>query len=199
MCSTDDTAKAAEGQSMQFQSQLMNVFQQQYGSQTGILNYLKQTMTNAMNNPQGFDAGTLAAMKTNAVDTATTQYTNAQKQLNNQQFAFGGENLPSGVNAMQQGALAQAQAGNVSNAMQNIDLQNANLKNQNYWNAASALSGTAAQYNPNGTAASANGAGGTTASLSNAVTASQANGMSPFNSLLGAAGGMGAAYLYKHG
>jgi hypothetical protein len=198
MCSSgDQTAKAAEATTADFQKQLMNVFTQQYGQQSSILDYLKNTLEPGITNPQGYGDQALAAMRTGATDTISNQYQNAQKALQARQFSTGGENLPSGVNEMQSGALAQGQASDTATAQNNITTADAQLKNQNYWNSINALNGVAAAYNPNGTASNANGAGSTVAGLSNAVSTSQAVGMSPINSLLGAAGGVGSALIGK--
>src|SRR5262249_33462669 len=142
-------------------------------------------------NPQGYSPDALAAMKTNATDTIASQYQKAGQAVRNQRFVNGGENLPSGVNDMQDEALAGAQASDTAGALENIDVQNETLKQQNYWNAVNALSGNAAQFNPNGTAANANGAGNTTANLSQAYKASTSSQL--LGALGGIAGGAGTA------
>jgi hypothetical protein len=198
MCSSgDSTAKSAESTSAAFQDTLTKAFQTQFGQNQDLYNFLSGTLKSQVSNPQGYGDTTLAAMRTGATDTIASQYQNAQKVLQNRQFINGGEALPSGVNAMQTGALAQGQASDTAKTQNDITTADANLKQQNYWNAVSALNGVNQGNNANGTANTANGAGSTTANLSSAVTSSQAAAMSPFNALIGAAGGVASAAVGK--
>jgi len=200
MCSSgDSTAATAEKQSAAFQNTLQSAFQTQFGQNQQIYKFLSDTLMPQITHPQGYGDDALAAMRTGATDTIAQQYQNAQKALQNQQFVNGSENLPSGVNAMQTGALKLGQASDTATAQNNITTQNENLKQQNYWNALSALNGVNQGNNALNTANTANGAGSTTANLSNAVTSSQAAAFSPFNSLIGAGAGVGAALLGKKG
>ena len=190
MCSSgDSTAKASEKTSADFQQTLDNAFKTQFGQNQDIYKFLSGALTKQISDPQGYDPATLAAMRTGATDTVASQYQNAQKALNNRQFVQGGENLPSGVNQMQQGSLVMGQASDTANAQNQITMADGNLKNQNYWNAISGLNGVNQGNNAGVTAGNANGAGNTVAGLSEAVTKSQAEAMSPFNALIGAAGG----------
>lgn len=200
MCSSgDSTAANAEKQSAAFQSTLQSAFQTQFGQNQDVTKFLTDTLKSGISNPQGYGADEEAAMRTNATDTIASQYQNAQKALQNQQFINGSESLPSGVNQMQTGALKMGQASDTANAQNTITANNAALKRQNYWNSVSALNGVNQGNNAMATAGEANGAGGTTANLSQAVTASQAAAMSPFNSLIGAAGGAVTAGLMPGG
>jgi hypothetical protein len=197
MCSSgDNTAATAEKSSAAFQDTLTKSFQTQFGQNQELYKFLSGALQNQITNPQGYGDSALAAMRTGATDTVATQYQNAQKALQNKQFVNGGESLPSGVNAMQTGALAQGQASDTATAQNNITQADANLKQQNYWNAISGLNGVNQGNNAAVTAGNANGAGSTTAGLSNAVTSSKAQAMSPFNALIGAAGGAASAALY---
>lgn len=200
MCSSGDTTAAgAEKSSAAFQSTLQNAFQTQFGQNQALYNFLSGKLQSNINNPQGYGDQALTAMRTNATDTIASQYQNAQKALQNRQFVAGGESLPSGVNAMQTGALALGQASDTARAQNDITTADANLKNQNYWNSVMALNGVNQGNSANATAGEANGAGSTTAGLSQAVTASQAAAMSPFNALIGAAGGAAGAALMPGG
>lgn len=172
-----------------FQDTLTKAFQTQFGQNQDIYNFLTGALKPQITNPQGYGDDALAAMRTNASDTIAAQYQNARKAQQNRQFINGSENLPSGVNEVASGALDLGQASDTSTAQNNITMADANLKQQNYWNSISALNGVNQGNNANATAGSANGAGGATAGLSQAVTASQAAAMSPFNALIGAAGG----------
>jgi hypothetical protein len=200
MCSSgDQTAANAEKSSAAFQDTLTSAFKTQFGQNQDLYNFLSGSLKSQINNPQGYGDQALTAMRTGATDTIASQYQNAQKALQNRQFTAGGENLPSGVNAMQTGALAQGQASDTAGAQNNITLQDQNLKQQNYWNAISGLNGVNQGNNAGITAGNANGAGNTTAGLSQAVTSSQAAAMSPFNALIGAAGGALTGGISKGG
>jgi len=218
LCKGDNTAKQGEQQSVanqqqdsQYQQQLMNIFQQQFGQQQQVLNFLNGKMQATINNPQGYDQATLNAMRTSADDQLSGQYQNAQKALNAQMFASGGRDLPSGVDSQLNASLLNSEATDKANAQNSITVQNANLAQQNYWNAVSVDNGVAAQYNPQSYAGeatnmgnAASGAGNATANLSNAYSNSQNAGFfnhfaNSFGSALGAglggglSGGMGTA------
>jgi len=200
MCSSgDSTATTAEKTSAAFQDTLTKAFQTQFGQNQQIYKFLTDTLMPQITNPQGYGADELATMRTGATDTIAQQYQDAQKALQNEQFINGSENLPSGVNSMQTGALKLGQARDTSTAQNNITLQDANLKRQNYWDAVSALNGVSQGNNALTTAGAANGAGSTTSGLSQAVTASKAASLSPINSLIGAGGGIAASLLGKKG
>lgn len=178
----DPTAQAAEQSQANFDTTLQNLMTAQYGSQTSILNYLKNQME-----PQiaaggiGTPAAALAAERTQATDTLSTQFAGAQKAVNASENQSG---LPSGVNAQIDSSLLSQEAQAQSGAQENITAQNNAIKQANYWNAIGTLSGTASQENPLGYASAANGAAGTVAPLSQAVTASNQS------QLLGALGGI---------
>ncbi len=183
----DDTAKQSEElsvqnqqQQMDFNNQLMNVFQQQFAQNKNVLNYIQGKMQPMIDNPQGYSQETLNAMRTSSDDQISNQYQSAQQALQRTQFANGSRDLPSGVNDQLDAALLQSEASDKSAAQNNITMQDADLKQQNYWNAVNTLSGVAAQDNPEGYAGavtnaanSASTAGNATSNLSQAVTASE--------------------------
>lgn len=192
MCSGgDSTAKAAEQSQANFSNTLQQIFTKQYGQQSAILNFLTNKLEPQIENPQGYSDTALNSMRTSATDQIATQYQNAQKALQNQQFENGGENLPSGVNEMQTGALRMGQASDTAAAQNQITQQNEQLKEQNYWNAVDALSGNASQYNPQSYAGASTSAGNSVAGLSQAYTASNQSQL--LGALGGIAGGAGSA------
>jgi len=185
----DSTAKAAEAQQSQFNQQLMSIFQQQFAKQSQVLDFLTGKLKPMIDNPTGYSPEALAAMRAGATDNLSASYDNAQKALQNRQFALGGRDLPSGVNEQQTGALLTAEAADKGNAQNTITLNDENLKNSNYWNAMNVLSGNvASQFNPLGYANSATSGSNAVAGLSNAVTASQQSGW--MGALGGAVGGL---------
>jgi hypothetical protein len=93
---------------------------------------------------------------------------------------------------MQIGALKGAQASDTAGALNTIELNDENLKENNYWNAMNVLSGNvASQYNPLGYSSSVNGAADATANLGQAYNASKQSQL--LGALGGIAGGAGAA------
>ncbi len=206
LCKGDDTAQASEQEQLQLQqqqaqynSQLMGLMQTQFGSQQGVLSYLTSKMQPLIDNPTGYDQQTLTSMRTSADDNLSTQYQDAQKALNQEEFSNGSRDLPSGVNDQLNASLLNSEATDKANAQATITAQDAALQQQNKWNAVNVLSGVAAQDNPLGYASAATGeanaatsAGDSVANLSQANTA--ASGPTIGSILGGVTGGIfGAA------
>jgi hypothetical protein len=95
----DDTASETEASQSAFTNTLQQAFQTQFATQQNTLNFLNNTMQKQINNPQGFSAPTLAAMRTSATDQIAGEAQNAQRVSQNREDLEGGQNLPSGVNA----------------------------------------------------------------------------------------------------
>jgi len=192
LCKGDNTLKQSEQMQFQFQQQLMDVFQKQYGEQSEVLKFLKGKLEPQLDHPTGYSDSAKAAMRAQAVDTISNQYDNAQKAVQGIQFARGGRDLPSGVDAMQIGALKGAQASDTAGALNTVELNDENLKQSNYWNAMNVLSGNvASQYNPLGYAGQTTSAADATANLGQAYNASKQSQL--LGALGGIAGGAGAA------
>lgn len=171
----DNTAQAAEVSQGAFNQQLMNIFTNQYGKQSSIINFLTGKMQPLINaGGQGYSPAALAAQRTSATDTIATQYKNAQAGVNAAAARTGGSALPSGVSTMIESSLAPQEAEAQSQAQNAITTNNANLKNENYWNAISVLNGQSAALNPLGYSSGATAGTGAVANTSQAVT--QANG-----------------------
>lgn len=187
-------------QTMQFDSQLMTLFNQQFANQQNQLNFLKGVLQPEITSAQagnGFSAPALAAMRTSATDTISNQFKNAQSTLNDTLRTQGDVNIPSGVTAGADRALLTSEAQTKSGAQNQITLANAGQAQSNLWNAVNALNGVAAQNNPAYLASSANEGGSVVANLSssqanlqNAITNANANSfMGSFMKSLG--GGLG--------
>jgi hypothetical protein len=207
LCKGDDTVKAQEQlnykqsqQQLDFNSQMMDLFKTQFAKQDAISQYLQGTLKPMIDNPQGYSPTALSSMKAQATDTLTNQYENVRKAAQTQQFARGGSDLPSGVDAQVNAGILQGQASDTAGALNGINLQNENLKQANFWNAISGLTGQQSLINPLGYAGAANQGSGTVASLGNsgaslsqAYTASQNSGL--LGTVLGGAFGLGGALL----
>lgn len=184
----DSTAKEEEEQTATFDQSLMNIFQSQYSTQQSQLKYLQGQMQPIINQGgQGYTPEQLTAQRTAASDTDSEQYQQAQAALNNQTSqASGGSKLTgvAGANVESDAALDNAMAQKESADQNQITTNNANLQQQNYWNAVNALNGVATEENPLGYAGASSTAGGTVAGLGNTVNAANQS------QLLGALGGM---------
>ena len=164
----DPTAKAAEQEQMNFDSQLMNIFQAQYGKQSAITDYLTKQMEPQISaGGQGLSPQALAAARTQSTDTLSTQFQGAERAVN----ATEQRGLPSGVNAQVSGSMMAQEAEAQAGSQNQITMQNEQLKQQNYWNSINVLNGQAANLNPLGYAGSATSGGNTVAGLSQANTA----------------------------
>jgi hypothetical protein len=191
----DSTAKEEEEQTASFDQSLMSIFQSQYGTQQSQLKYLQGQMEPIINaGGQGYTPEQLAAQRTAASDTDSESYQQAQAQLNNQTSQMsGGSKLTgvSGANVESDAALDNAMAQKSSADQNQITTNNANLQQQNYWNAVNALNGVATEENPLGYAGESSTAGSTVAGLGNTVT--NANQSQLLGALGGIAGGLGSA------
>lgn len=170
----DQTAKDAEASSAAFTTTLQNAFKTQFANQQGVLDFLKGKLEPGVTNPQGFDQATKTALNSTAIENNAVATQNAVKAEQAQAAAHGdAESLPSGVQEQVQGQIAGQSASQKASALDQIQLQDAQLKQSNYWNSVNALNGVAAQINPLGYAGDSNSGATATAGLSNAVSQSQ--------------------------
>lgn len=192
MCSSGDSkVKEGETQQLDFNKQLMGIFQTQFGKQSGILDYLSGKMKGNIANPQGYSPEALTSMRTAATEGTARSYAQAEQATHAQEAARGGSALPSGVNAQLDAQNANAAAAMNTGSQEQITQANENLKQQNYWNSVNAENGIAAGYNPQGYAGEANSGSGALAGLSNAYSTSQNSGF--WNKLSGGfASGLGS-------
>lgn len=175
------------------QSTLNSSFQTAFANNQTMLNKLQSTLTDKVNNPQGFDPKTLALMKTNASDTVTQQTANAQVAANTYLSTHGGPDLGSGVGAQIKGSIAGAGATETAKEESGIDVENGMLQNQNYWNAVNGLTSVASAENPTAYANAANGSANATADLSKAYLASTQAGWQDTMGVISGAAGLASA------
>ena len=132
-CSGDSTAKQTETAQAAFTSTLSSSFKTAFGKNQQMLDALNAKLTDAINNPHGFDPKTLALMKTGAADTVARQTAAAQTAANTYLATHGGPTLGSGVGLQIKGNIAAAGAAEGARESSNIDIQNGLLQNENYW------------------------------------------------------------------
>lgn len=196
----DPTVTAAEQQQLQFSDTLQNIFMQQYAHQQQILGYLQGQLTPNINaGGQGYTPTQLATQRTAATDVNAEQYQAAQAALNNQVVDnSGGSKLTGSAGATTEAdaALLNAEAQTQAAAQENITTNNANLQQQNYWNAIGALSGVAQQENPLGYAGASSNAANAVANLGNAnANIIKATSINPLNTFLSSFGGTAGGIL----
>src|SRR5258708_1104940 len=102
-CSGDKTAGDSEKAQAASTHTLPGSFKTSFANQQEILDKLNAKLTDAINNPKGFDPRTLALMKTNASDTVGSQTAAAQTAANAYLASHGGATLGSGVGAQIKG------------------------------------------------------------------------------------------------
>jgi hypothetical protein len=123
--------------------------QQQQAAQNQLLQQNNAALSPYLSGNQGFTPQQLAAMNSQAMDQNALQY-NGATQAANSQLAARGEGLGntpgSGVQAGVYGNLQAQKAGNLSNSLQTVTLNNAQQALANQFNAASVLSGNAQTY-----------------------------------------------------
>lgn len=130
-------------------SGLAQMFQNQFGNNQQALDFLRGKMVNAFNHPQGYSPAALAAMRTSATDTLSNEFNHEQQALNAREFAQGGRDLPSGVNAQINAGLGAEEAAQKAGAQNQITQANEDLRQQNYWRSLGALDSiTQQEYQP---------------------------------------------------
>ena len=185
----DQTAQNTENSQGNFTQMLQNTFATNNAQQQSQLNFLNTKLQGAINNPQGYNAQTLAAMRAQGADAVAAENQNVQRAVQTRQAVQGGEAaLPSGVNAQVNAQIASqaAEAGN--KAQQDVTIENANLENQNQQNALREELGVAQTENPEGMANAENASANDVSNLSQAVTAANGPGI---GSILGSVAGAG--------
>ena len=185
------------------QTAFYNTMTQDYSTQFANQNAILGTLTQSLNpiiaagpNQMGFNNAELTNLNSQALQGTGQSYANASQALKENQAASGGGNsyLPSGVQSQQQAGLASAAANQESNQMLGIQQAGYAQGNSMYESAVGQLGGVANMYNANGTASSANSAGGAADSEANAVQTANQQGLNNLMGLAsGAMGGAGAA------
>lgn len=166
--------------------------QQQQASENALLQQNNTALSPYLSGNQGFTPSQLAAMNSQALDQNALQYNGATQAANSQLAARGegqGNTPTSGVQAGVYGNLQAQKAGNLSNSLQTVTLNNAQQALANQFNAASVLSGNAQTYAGNvGTYGQ-----GASSALGNLTQAQGNTWQSQFGKALGTAAGGAAA------
>lgn len=123
--------KTAANLQTQTSNYLSNMMQTQFAEQQGLLNnVLIPQLTQMATHPQGFGAGALAAMRSQAIGTIGTQMASQQRNLQNQFATQNMAGLGSGVEMGLSAGLTQQAVGQEATALQNIQIANAQAQMQ---------------------------------------------------------------------
>jgi hypothetical protein len=181
-----------------FYNQLTNNYSTQFANQNAILSSLQSSLASTVAagpSQFGFSPGQTDALNSTAIQGTAQSYQNAEKALQNNAAQQGGGNvaLPSGVAAQNAATLAASGANQESSELLGIKNAGYTQGNANYNNAINALGGVASQYNPNGVAGNATGAGNAAANEANVIT-QENNAASPWGAIGGLLGGVAGAF-----
>lgn len=191
----DNAASSTEKSQAGFTNTLQQTFAKNNANQQQQLNFLNQQLQAGVTNPQGYSPETLAAMRTQATESAAQNNKNVMQAVNEKNATQGGASaaaLPSGVQEQIEAGVGSTIANQEANAQLGITEQNGQLENENKWKAVQGEEQVASLENPEGFAGVETNSAGTVGSLSQAVTQSQ--GPSVGSILGGVVGaGIGAA------
>lgn len=146
----------------------------------------------------GFTPAELANLQSSAITQTGQAYRNASQAAGERAGAAGGGTFiaPSGAAMGEQAQIAEAGAQATSSALSNINLQNAQLGQQNWLNAANVLSGSTNVFNPaTGAGSAATGAGSAAASTANQVQQADQQGIQDAISVASSAAGTAGSIL----
>jgi len=127
VCGPSGQEKQIAGQQASFSNLLSQDFSSRFAGQTMTLSSLGNILSGVSQGKllPGFDANTLAALNTSAIDTTGANYAKAARATNNQLAGRGGDSgLESGVDAQIKAGIASQGAGQLSTEQAQIQLAN---------------------------------------------------------------------------
>jgi len=162
------TLDASKNQ-LQFQQQLMTLFQQQFANQKGVLDFLQGTLKPELARAQageGFSDKALAAMRTSATDTTASEFQNAQAALNQTLKTSAARMSPRASQWERTRLFLPQKRGHRRESESNHASECRTSTKQLLETPSTRSTAFSAQINPLGYGGEASGAGGTVASLS---------------------------------
>ena len=203
MCGASQQQKDIEASQAAFYDTLTSEYKTLFGQSQGILGELTKSFEPILKagiNQQGFSAGELNNLNSQAVSGTGANYAKAADALSKQQAASGGGNtyIPTGAKIQQQQQLAESAAENESRIESGIQAENYATGRANYLTAAQGLGGVASELNPTGAANAATGAGSAAATTANEITQANNSWMQLVGAGLGAAGTAAGGYFQGH-
>lgn len=152
--------KQEAAQQQQFSQQLMAENTTQFGQQQGILKTLTDAYTPILQagpSQEGFSQAEKTAMNTQAMDSSSNAYQNADKALNENYAGAGGgtEYIPSGAQEQMNMGVATAGAEQLAGAQNQITQADYAQGRQNFADASNVLAGASGQLGTTGATADA--------------------------------------------
>lgn len=193
MCGPSNTEKSLSSGSANFYNTLKSSYAQNFGAQSAILSNLNTALEPIISggpNQSGFSAEQKAAMTSSAINNAATANRNAQVIAGSN--VGGNTGVTTGGQKQLQAQIATGVGSNLATNENQINLEDAELGRQNFFNAETALAGVGAQYNPTGYAGQATSAGNQ--AFGEASTINQEKNQE-FADIGGLAAGLGGSFL----
>lgn len=153
MCGASGSEKQLAGQSSALSGTLGADFNERFADQSDTIKLLNQDSANlkAGNIPQGFNASTLAALNTGAVDTSAAETNNARRAVQGAYAGRGGDSgLMNPAEAGVLGSVTAAGAGKTADELQKIQLANNAAGRQDLEQAIGTEAGIAKLQDPEG-------------------------------------------------
>jgi len=151
MCGPSGASEGIAQQSEGFANTIQSDFASRFAGQNETIGNLGNILQNVQNGKllPGFDAQTLAALNTSAIDTTASNYKNAQQAANNANAGRGGDSgLQPGTVSQENATIASNAAGQLSSQQQQIQLANQQQSQQNTATALGGYSTLAGIQNP---------------------------------------------------
>jgi len=158
MCGPTSSEKLLEGQSQSFSSMLQGNYSTLFGNQLDVLGAINKSLSPILAagpNQQGFSAQELAALNTQAINSAGAAARNASQAVGNfgaGQGAGGSTGIVSGVQKQLQSSVASSSANQLATTQDQITQANYNQGSANYWRAQGGMEQLAQGYSPNAAA-----------------------------------------------
>lgn len=151
MCGPSGQSIGLANESAGFANTIQSDFASRFAGQNETISNLGNILQNVQNGKllPGFDAQTLAALNTSAIDTTASNYKNAQQAANNANAGRGGDSgLQPGTVSQENATIASNAAGQLSSQQQQIQLANQQQSQQNTATALGGYSTLAGIQNP---------------------------------------------------
>lgn len=158
MCGPSSSETSLQQMSQSFSSLLQGNYSTLFGNQLDVLNNINKSLSPILAagpSQQGFSSQELAALNTQAINSAGAASRNAQQAVGNftaGRGGGGGTGILSGVDAQLKSAVASSSENQLATAQNNITQANYNQGNANYWRAEGGMDQLAAGYSPNAAA-----------------------------------------------
>jgi hypothetical protein len=161
ICGPSSSQKSLANEQSAFFNELQSAYAANFGEQQAILSNLTNTLSPILNagpNQMGFSAEEAAALQGKAINSTAAQARNAEVVA--QSNAGGNTGVTTGGQQQLTAEIASKAGTNLSSEENQINLENAQLGRQNFFNAETGLANVAGLENPLGYAGATTNAGG---------------------------------------